>query len=73
MILLRMRVPLRDLLLTVISPARFYVSMIAKMIMRHLLLRYEFKLVNEQASSTLPWGTNLLPHPMLRMLIRERT
>lgn len=56
-----------------ISPARFLVSMIAKIIMRHLLLRYEFKLADENAPSTLYWDTNMLPHPRLRMLIRERT
>lgn len=54
------------------SPARFYVSMIAKMMMQHLLLRYDMKLVDEHATSTLCWDTNLLPHPKLRMLIRER-
>lgn len=47
--------------------------MIAKMVMQYLLLRYDFKPVDEHATSTLCWDTILLPHPKLRMLIRERT
>lgn len=43
------------------------------MVMQHFLSRYDFKLVDEHATSTLSWDTVLLPHPKLRMLVRERT
>ena len=46
--------------------------MMAKMIMAHMLLHYDFKLADQDGPSTLSWRENLLPHPKLRILLRKR-
>ena len=58
---------------SIASPGRFYVSVMAKMIIAHLLLHYEFKLVDESVLSTFTWGVNTMPHPKLRILLRKRS
>lgn len=54
------------------SPGRFYVSMIVKMTVVHVLTHYDLKLVDESVNPTFFWGTNIVPSPWLRMLIRPR-
>ena len=58
---------------SITSPGRFYISMLAKMIMAHLLLHYDFRLADQDAPSTLSWRENLLPHATLRILLRKRS
>ena len=63
------------LLLTVfgtISPGRFYVSIVAKMVLSHLIMNYDIKLANPDASQSLAWSYALIPHPMTRLLIRAK-
>lgn len=54
-------------------PARFYVSVVMKMILSHLLLEYEFKLKDEKARPYLTFGKVRLPSPFMKLLVRRRT
>ena len=54
------------------SPARFYVSVIMKMILSHLILDYEFKLADPNARPFLTFGKMRLPSPFMTMLVRRR-
>lgn len=54
------------------SPARFYVSMIVKMILIQFLTRYDFKLADENVPPAFMWGVARIPHPRLTLLIRKR-
>ena len=54
------------------SPARFYVSMIVKMIMVHVIEHYDIKLATEDAKPHFSWGINLVTHPGLTLLIRRK-
>ncbi|KAM0803173.1 cytochrome P450, partial [Usnea florida] len=53
-------------------PGRFYVSIVAKMVLSHLIMNYDFKLANPEASQSLAWSFALVPHPMTKLLIREK-
>lgn len=55
-----------------VSPARFYVSMVVKMILIHVIKHYDIKLADEDAKPHFSWGVNLITHPSLAFLIRER-
>lgn len=57
---------------SLVSPARFYVSMVVKMILVHIIQHYDIKLANEDAKPHFSWGVNLVTHPGLAFLIRER-
>ena len=57
---------------TLKSPARFYVSMIVKMIMVHVIKHYDIKLADEDAKPHFSWGINLVTHPGLNLLIRRK-
>ena len=57
---------------TCVSPGRFYVSMVVKLILTHFIKHYEIKLINEDAKPHFSWGINVLTHPSLAFLIRER-
>jgi len=54
------------------SPARFYVSMVSKMIIGHLITHYDVKLADPRAASSLHWGISVVPHPRLAVMIRKR-
>ena len=54
------------------SPARFYVSVVMKMILSHLMLDYEFKLADPKASPFLKFGKMRLPSPFMAILVRKR-
>ena len=53
-------------------PARFYVSVVMKMILSHLLLSYEFKLKDEKAAPCLTFGKVRLPSPFMTLLVKKR-
>ena len=63
---------IQHLAYTLVSPARFYVSMVVKMILVHVIKHYDIKLADENAKSHFSWGINLVTHPSLIFLIRER-
>lgn len=46
--------------------------MIAKMIVSHLILNYDFRLAEEKQPSTFTWGIASVPHPRLKVLFREK-
>ncbi|EGD98143.1 hypothetical protein TESG_05529 [Trichophyton tonsurans CBS 112818] len=54
-------------------PARFYVSVVIKMVLSHLLLDYEFKLENPTAASFLTFGKVRVPSPFMTLLVRKRS
>ena len=54
------------------SPARFYVSMVVKMILVWVIDNYDIKLADEDAKSHFSWGINMVVNPSLIFLIRER-
>ncbi|KAM0801452.1 cytochrome P450 [Usnea florida] len=53
-------------------PARFYVSVIMKMILSHLILDYEIKLADPTARPFLIFGKVRLPNPFTTILVRKR-
>ena len=54
------------------SPGRFYASFIMKMVLVHILVNYDFKLVNEKAPRVWAWRTFRIPYEKAQMLFRER-
>jgi len=54
------------------SPARFYVSIVMKMILSHLIIDYEFKLADPTARPFLIFGKMRLPSPFMTILVRKR-
>lgn len=54
-------------------PARFYVSMVVKLILMHFIKHYEVKLADPNAKPQFSWGINMITHPSLAFLIRERS
>ncbi|KAH3919011.1 hypothetical protein HBH56_027670 [Parastagonospora nodorum] len=54
-------------------PARFYVSVVMKMILGHILKEYEFKLRDEGARPCLTFGKVRLPSPFMVLLVKKRT
>lgn len=46
--------------------------MMVKMIMIHLLVHYDFKLADGNVPPTFSWGSIILPHPRMALLIRKR-
>ena len=55
------------------SPGRFYVSIVAKMVLSHIIMNYDIKLADPEAPPALAWSFALVPHPMTKLLIRERS
>ncbi|KAF2498144.1 cytochrome P450 [Lophium mytilinum] len=53
-------------------PARFYVSVVMKMILSHLLIEYEFKLKDEKARPYLTFGKVRLPSVFMVLLVKKR-
>ncbi|ESZ90117.1 putative cytochrome P450 [Sclerotinia borealis F-4128] len=53
-------------------PGRFYATMMVKMMVAHVLMNYDMKLVDEKASPTFSWGTNVVPNPWMRILIKPK-
>jgi hypothetical protein len=53
-------------------PARFYVSVVMKMILSHLICEYEFKLKDEKARPCLTFGKVRLPSPFMSLKVRRR-
>lgn len=39
-----------------ISPGRFYVSIVAKMVLSHFIMNYDIKLANPEAPPSLAWS-----------------
>lgn len=54
------------------SPARFYVSVVMKMILSHLIVDYEFKLADPTAQPFLTFGKMRLPSPFMSILVRKK-
>jgi hypothetical protein len=46
--------------------------MVAKMIISHFILNYEFKLADEKVPARFNWGVASIPHPRLAILVRHR-
>lgn len=61
-----------DLLILLLSPGRFYISVVAKMILSEFILHYDLKLESPSAPRSLAWGNAQIPHPLTRLLIRKR-
>ena len=55
------------------SPARFYVSMVIKMVLSHLIVDYEFELTEPTARPFLAFGKLRLPSPFMTIRVRKRT
>ena len=55
-----------------ISPARFYVSVVMKMILSHLIIDYEIKLADPTARPFLKLSNMRLPSPFMTILLRRR-
>lgn len=55
------------------SPGRFYVAIVAKMILSHFMRNYDFKLADPNAKVSMAWSYALVPHPLTKMLIRKKS
>jgi len=55
-----------------ISPARFFVSLNVKIIAKHFIDNYEFKVVEKGLSTTFTYRVLEMPHPLLEILVRKR-
>lgn len=53
-------------------PARFYVSVVMKMILSHLIVDYEFKLADPTVRPFLTFCKTRLPSPFMTILVRKR-
>ncbi|MCJ1380899.1 hypothetical protein MMC17_004008 [Xylographa soralifera] len=53
-------------------PGRFFASFQMKGLLAHLLIKYDFKMANENRQRTWQWRTFILPISGARLLIRER-
>ena len=53
-------------------PGRFYVSSVVKMVIAHIVMNYDVKLADEKTARTAVWLTNTMPHPSLKIMVRER-
>ncbi|KAF1975826.1 cytochrome P450 [Bimuria novae-zelandiae CBS 107.79] len=53
-------------------PARFYVSIIMKMVLSHILLEYEFQLESPRSQPHINLGKFRLPNPFTILLIRKK-
>lgn len=54
------------------SPGRFYVSIVAKMVLSHFIMNYDVVLAKPDAPQSFAWSYALVPHPLTKMLIREK-
>lgn len=55
----------------VTSPGRFHASLIIKMILSQLLLKYEFKLEDEKARTRWSWETFTMPYESTRVVFTK--
>ncbi|KAL8962960.1 MAG: hypothetical protein Q9193_000717 [Seirophora villosa] len=54
-------------------PGRFYVSIVAKIVLSHFIMNYDAKLANAKTPQSLAWSFALVPHPMTRLLLRKKS
>src|SRR6266498_492392 len=59
-----------DLFLT--SPGRFYASLIMKLIVSQILLKYDLRLENESARTKWYWESFTMPYESTRVVLKER-
>ena len=64
--------PVIDWLTDPTSPGRFYVSIVAKMVLSHFIMNYDVVLAKPDAPQSFAWSYALVPHPLTKMLIREK-
>lgn len=55
------------------SPARFYMSVIMKISLSHLINKYEFELADPTARHFVIFGIVRLSSPFMSTLVRKRT
>ncbi|KAL9092031.1 MAG: hypothetical protein Q9159_001029 [Coniocarpon cinnabarinum] len=53
-------------------PARFYVSAIAKLILSHIIKRFDFDLGDTSAKPYILWGPHFVPSPRMKIRLRRR-
>jgi hypothetical protein len=54
------------------SPGRFHASIVMKLVIAHIVLRYEMKLEDERARTLWSWETFTMPYESTRFVLRER-
>ena len=54
------------------SPGRIHVSIVAKMVLSHSIMNYDIKVAEPEASQSLAWSFAFVPHPVTKLLIREK-
>ena len=47
-------------------------AMVAKLIISHVIVNYDFKLADEKVPPKFNWGVVSIPHPRLAVLMRQR-
>ncbi|KAI9875331.1 MAG: hypothetical protein M1830_008602 [Pleopsidium flavum] len=53
-------------------PGRFYASCIMKMVLTHILTKYDFKLVDDRAPRTWSWRSYVIPKYTAKVMLQER-
>ena len=61
-----------SVVLIICSSGRMYASCVMKMILAHLLMKYDFKLENPSGPHTFTWRTFIVPKRSAKLLLRER-
>lgn len=54
-------------------PGRFHASIIIKLILAHLVCKFELKLEDEKASRLWSWETFTMPYESTRFILKQRT
>jgi hypothetical protein len=61
-----------DLSCEMSSPGRFYIAVVIKTALAHMLREYDFRLADEGAPRTFSWRTTIVPRSSTKLLIRRR-
>jgi hypothetical protein len=54
------------------SPGRFHASLVMKLVIVHLVMRYNMKLEDDKARTLWKWETFTMPYESTRFVLEER-
>jgi hypothetical protein len=54
------------------SPGRFHASIVMKLVIAQIIMRYDIKLEDEKARTLWSWETFVMPYESTQMILRKR-
>lgn len=54
------------------SPGRFHASIVMKLVIAHIVMRFRIKLEDERARTLWSWETFIMPYESTRFVLQER-